>query len=145
MFSRSASSINSRNAMRVAGDEAGASGDDIDVDGAEISAGGTEIVASGGSGTPGAEIVAGGTEIAVNGAEILVDGGIGTAGAEIVANGDNTGGGGAAGGAETIAGDARWLLGDETGAGSCFLPFLAIRNRCPLNLETLPKTERPEI
>jgi len=85
--------------MRVAGDEAGASGDDIDVDGAEISAGGTEIVASGGSGTPGAEIVA---------------------------NGDNTGGGGAAGGAETIAGDARWLLGDETGAGSCFLPFLAM-------------------
>ena len=76
MDSRSASSINSWNAIRVAGDKAGAGGDDIDVNGDS-------------SGTAGAEIVVGGAEIVAGGAEIIVDGGSGTTGAEIVAGDEN--------------------------------------------------------
>ena len=79
--SRSASSINSQNAIQVAGDEAGAGGDVTNVNGDS-------------SGTAGAEIVAGGTEIVAGRAEIVVDGGSGTTSAEIVA-----------GGAEIVAGD----------------------------------------
>ena len=41
--------------------------------------------------------------------------------------GSGTGAGDVAGGAEISAGDVGWLLGGKTGAGSCFLPFLAMR------------------
>ena len=75
MLFKSASSMNSRNATRVAG--------------------GTEIVAGGGSGTTGAEIVVVVAKIVVNGPKIVAD-------------------------------DATWLLDGEVGAGSCFLPFLAM-------------------
>jgi hypothetical protein len=141
--------MNSRNAMRVAGDEAGAGGDDIDVDGdnsgtvgAEIVDGATEIVAEAGNGTASAGIVDSGAEIAVNGAEIVADSGSGISGTEIVAGGTeiviigaeieagaSNGPAGAeivVGGAKIVADDATWLLDDETDAGSCFLPFLAM-------------------
>jgi len=41
--------------------------------------------------------------------------------------GDGTGAGDVAGGAEIVANDATWLLDETVGAGSCFLPFLAMR------------------
>ena len=40
--------------------------------------------------------------------------------------GDGTGDCDVAGGAEIVADDATWLLDGEVGAGSCFLPFLAM-------------------
>src|SRR6266446_5406739 len=75
------------------------------------------------------------------------DSGNGNTGAKIVA-----------GGVEIVDGSAKIVADGKVGASSCFFSFLSHRralkspmtyykprNRCPLNLETLPKTERPEI